>query len=454
MSNGAQQEIEALLAAAERGEPPAPTLWLEPILDLADYGGIAELAPRLRRALDAAAEAAPDSPAVYVARGELLRALGRLAGAADEFAYAGELDEEHQTDAWRRLAEVEAERERWDEVASALDRALDADPDDADLCAAYGDALLEAGEPTRAIAAFEEGLEVSASDCRLLMGRARASRELELWEDVAEDCRHVLRLEPERSDARLLLAQALFFDAQDVAAMEALEPLLGGSPESAEVLRLQGDIRWSLGETELAAEAYLAALAIEDDPETRLAHAECLLDQGDAEGALAQARTVLEADPEAIDALAVIARAEDAAGRPDDATAALEQGIELDHDAPEPYLARAEHHLARGLLNLAWRDARWAIERDEELTGAYVLRGSLALVLESPEEALGDLEAALELDPDFGPAYAWRGRAHALAGRASQAAADWTEAERLLPEGDPLREEIKAWRSNRTPTGA
>jgi tetratricopeptide (TPR) repeat protein len=104
-------------------------------------------------------------------------------------------------------------------------------------------------------------------------------------------------------------------------------------------------------------------------------------------------------------------------------------------------------HEAEGRTLLAWRDARWAIDCNPEASDAYLLRGRLALEIESPREALEDLDLSLDLHPESGEAHAWRGRAHQLGGDVAAAERDWLAARALLPQHDPLLDAIERWRA-------
>lgn len=395
--------------------------------------------------LDALAEEAPDVAATYHVRGEALAVLDRLAAACDELRYATELDDEAIAPRWR-LAEIEAERDRPHEAADAWDAIAERGIEEPAVFERLGFALLDADEPTRAIAAFEEGLAIAPTDGRLLAGRAAAALALDLFDDALTDATEALRHAPGDIECWETLASVHMARGENAAALDAIGRLLALAPDHVEALRMRGDARWDTGDIAAAVADYTAALAAEpDDAETLLAAAEGHLRLGDAERALDCAMRVLARDAEDPDAVAFAARAEAALGRAHEARERLDRGIETIEEPGALFLARAEQHLAAGHTNLAWRDARWAIDADPELGAAYVLRARLALDLESPAEALADLDAAAEIDPKDASALAWRGRAHQLAGRAQDAALDWAAARALLPPSDPLRAEIDRW---------
>ena len=453
------------LEQAQSGSLPDPEQWPAIIDALSgdDDSGLGasageELNQVLHNVLNQAVESAPDSPGPYIARGAIFRARGWLAAAADELTYAGELANSDDPEPWLRLAELEQERGLWDEAAHALDQALENGADGRDLFARLGEAHMKAADFPSAIAAFEEGLEDLPTEPRLLLGRALASLELELFKDAIEDCQAAEGHE-RPAEVSLVHARALIGAGQEERALEVLNSALGTSPDDVECLRLRGDLRSHSGDLAEAVDDYRSAEAIEPDDETALAIAECSIELGDASGGLSIAQELVERlqkdpqsqdEPQAVevqDARLVMARALRSLDRENEAIESIHLAIDIDHEDAEAYLERAEIHAAAGRTNLAWRDARWAIERDSELIDAYVMRGRLALEIESEAEAIGDLDAALELDPKNGPAKAWRGLAYARAGNRPAAEDDWDAAEEDLAADHPLRETIAKWRS-------
>ena len=397
--------------------------------------------------LDALIEATPDSAAADWVRGEALAALDRLAAACDELRYAADLDESAVAPLWR-LAEFEVERDRPAEAADAWDAVADRGLDDVHVYAALGEALLDADEPTRAVAAFEEGLALAPGDARLLAGRAAASLALDLDDDALQDAEAAVRSDGDALEAWETLARVRLARGEAEAARDAIDRLLALSPRHPEGLRLRGDARWDAGDVAGAVADYTAALAAEpDDVETRIAAAEGQLRLGDAAAALASAARALALDDGDADAIAFAARAEAALGRRAKARARLDAALDRT-DAPAVlYHTRGELHAHDGQPNLAWRDARLAIDADPDFGPAYVLRARMALELETADEALADLDAAVELDEKDGEALAWRGLAHQRAGHRADAERDWAAADAALPPGHPLRAELSRWRA-------
>jgi tetratricopeptide (TPR) repeat protein len=430
-----------LLAAAGAEDGLTPGEWLALAQAAAQACDLAEDGPTLDAALQAAVEAAPEEATIYLARGDLYRAMGRIENAINEYDYGAEMDE-HLSEAWLALAECELAQGRPLDAADALDHAADLDPNDIGLFARMGDALLEAGDPARAIHAYEEGLELAPEHTALYKGRARAAMAMQLYQDAAEDCRAAVARDEADAEAWLLLGQAYYQIGQDEAAVEALD--------HGDALRTRADACWSRRDFHAAAADYSRALALApDDADLCLCLAETRFELGELDEALAGAQAAVAAQPALADAYVLASRVWRRRGDDVAALAALEQGIEAVADAPELYLERAQVYRDMARLNLAWRDLRWAIDLDPDLARAYALRGQLALALESADEALADLDTALEIDPHDGVAYAWRGRAYSLDGAREAAEEDWAEAESLLPPADPLRDQISAWRRER-----
>ncbi len=399
-------------------------------------------------ALDQLAEQAPDQVDVYLARGMFYRQRSAWNLACDEFGYAAELAPEDAR-AWRALGDCEFARGAWEAAAEALSEAASLVDGHSEQWARVGDCWLALDEPGRAIAAFEEGLAFDETSGLLYLGRARATVSMDLLEDAEEDIALARSNGADHADCAELSARIALIRGEIEAAIALLDPLIGDAPDRVEALRLRGDARWELGEISDALADYEHSLKVApDDPDTLLAVAECHLALGNLDGAVAAAEAVIKASrAEDSAGLELLARALQARGDWAAARSALEKGLRVDGaDSAPLYLQRARLHLASGRPNLAWRDARWAIEDDAEYAPAYVLRGRLALELEGAAEALADLDAAVELDPLSGSAWAWRGRAKELEGDMSEAEADWAEAEALLPDHDPLRDTLNDWR--------
>jgi len=434
----------ARLAEAIAGASPAD--WPGLVARFASGDDLAEMSDLLRTALDEAVEAHPDAPALYIARGDAQRGLGRLSGAIDEYAYAAELAPA-DAEAWHRLAEARWANDEPGAAADALERAVEARPGDAALLLRLAEALNEADEPTQAIAVCEEALEDHPSIAGFYRERARAALTMALPEDALDDCQAALAHDPGDAASSLVQAQALFDLERDDEARASVDAALRLSPDDLDALRLRGDILLGLGDLGGAEATFRRILDLApDDASTRVGLGEVHLARGEHEAAAEIAREAIAGDPGASDGYVVLARAQRAAGDALAARDTLGEGLELVDLPADLYLERALLHEEAGHLNLAWRDARWAIEADSTLVAAYVLRGRLAFRIESPSEALADLDAALDLDPDHGEALAWRGRARAMTGDRAGALDDWHEAEGLLADGAPLRAEIDEWR--------
>jgi tetratricopeptide (TPR) repeat protein len=423
-------------------------LWPDLVLGLLDCDPTDAAVSALADALDDAVEEWSDEPELYVARGEMYRSRGLLENAVNEYSYAVELDEECQR-AWLGGAACLLGLGRPGEAATGLDHAADLDPNEVRLFARLGDAWLDAGQPTRAIAAYEEGLELDQRDPALYRGRATASLEIQLYESAEEDVRSLLQLTNGDTSGEdwWLLARALYGQARDTDAIEALDRCITEGLENAEVFRTRGDSYFALGDWENARADYARALQLDPtDAEAQLSLAEVHLERGEYEDAAHESEALIEAHPELVDAYVAAARARNELGESSASKLLLERAIESDAGLPDLYVERAMLHIAGSRPYLAWRDLRWALDLDAEYAYAYVVRAQLALEMEGPEEALADLSAAIEIDPQYGTAYAWRGRALQLADRQAEATRDWDEAEDLLPADHPLRERIITWR--------
>lgn len=128
------------------------------------------------------------------------------------------------------------------------------------------------------------------------------------------------------------------------------------------------------------------------------------------------------------------------AGRPAQAEAAQTAAIELDPEAAELWIARAESRFHMGKYWLAIDDLNRASELAPEDPWVYVFRASAYRHVDALELARADADRALELAPDNVEALLERGIARRLAGDESGARRDWLRVIEIAPDGPAARD--------------
>jgi tetratricopeptide (TPR) repeat protein len=325
----------------------------------------------------------PPSPAPVPKKAAALEESARLAAAGRAYAREGQLDK--SAEMLRRAGDWSGAAEAFKRMGSYFEA---------------GEMYYRAGLTEEALAMYERANAHSAA-ALLCQQAGWPERAAQCFERAGDAPAAVAALEEAglAPPAELLLGAGLYERA--AAAFEA-----GGHPEQAAEVRAQ-----HLGDREGAARLYLEAGRFEEAgglfeslgrrdeaidayarlPATALRAAQLCLDAGDATRAREiTARLAPEARVRAMDDEAgalVLARADFAAGKTDEAIRALQQLKRAGDASGSAYLLLGRCFAARGLPDLAEGELREALTRpltpDEELEARY----SLAGLLESRSQA-------------------------------------------------------------------
>ena len=246
--------------------------------------------------------------------------------------------ERRDTEAWRRLAELEEARRRFDEARKAWEGLVRQEPDDPDGLVAlgrlslragnsdaarafFGQAIhvaprevevrtrvaftwLEARRPAEAIAVVDEGLRTSV-DGRLLYARGLALREERRWAEAAASFGAVATGDPDLDLAALAArASVLAQGGKAAAGLSLLDSALAERPGDARLVTARAYV---LGRAGRAAEAvsYLQAQLLLQPRSQRLLFALGVAQEraGDRPGAIATMRSILEGTPDDAEAM-------------------------------------------------------------------------------------------------------------------------------------------------------
>lgn len=197
-------------------------------------------------------------------------------------------------------------------------------------------------------------------------------------------------------------------------AVAALRSLLQENPKLMDVGSKLGEVLVESGRYDEAIEVYRSAIAHAErfSPDLALALGFAYLEDGDTAAAATHARLALTAHPrEANELLARIALAE---GRFDAAEEHVRSALQTGDRQPATLLLLAEAERAAGRLEQALRTVREAEERAAELgvgrqgrlQGADYLRGDLLARLDRPEEAAAAYRREIAAFPQHLQAYA------------------------------------------------
>lgn len=234
-----QPAMEQLAAAeqlaADRPDPQREIGLL--YLEIADESP--EALTAARRVLEAVRKARPDDPEVLMPLGQIYRAQGEVAAAADAFRQAVSLV---PGNAWaesvlaRTLLDLAQQRARAGDQAGAsalLEEALTVSPKDAEVRSALADARSRAGDHRRA-AELLAGIRDEDQRADLMQ---RLVWELYLTDELDEASRRAERLDPEAGGAaRTLQVLLLAARSQAERAAEGIASLIARSAENVTLI--------------------------------------------------------------------------------------------------------------------------------------------------------------------------------------------------------------------------
>jgi len=246
--------------------------------------------------------------------------------------------ERRDTDAWRRLAELEESRHRLADARKAWEGLVREDPDDteglvalgrlslrggnADAARAFFDqaihvsmdgpearmqvafAWLDARRPAEAIATVDAGLRTSA-DGRLLYARGLALREQRRWEEAAASFGGVATGNPDLDVAAVAArASVLAQSGKAAAGLAVVDAALARRPGDVRLVTARAYVLQRAGRVTEAVNDLRAALRADPRSERLLFALGAAQDRaGDRAGALATMRTILDQSPDSAEAL-------------------------------------------------------------------------------------------------------------------------------------------------------
>ncbi len=272
--------------------------------------------------------------------GELLLAPGENASEVCEAFVTGYVIQQRYEDARRLLdgwiADIPDDEQAWffygrilataDQTTEAItkfERALEINPTRDDVRVAYAKALTDLHKYEAAEIEYRSLLLTSPDSKDVLNGWATWLSESGRNSEAIQVCRQLLHLQPDDFPTELKLAQLLYREGEYEASERLLKKLHAIAPRNADVCFTLGGVLRSTGDSERArplleyaqeAESALARVTTQvakiqtrpDDVELRLEIAQTLLNYGREDEGLRWLLSVLEYNPEHIQALTAI----------------------------------------------------------------------------------------------------------------------------------------------------
>ncbi len=315
---------------------------------------------------------------------------------------------------------------RYTESLASWRRVEARDPDHPDAATGIGRCLFRLRRSTEARASFQRALARDPRDVGASLGLGDLAADDRRFDDAVEHYRVAVELEPDDSETRCRLAQALLDIGQPAAALASLahDSSVSSVPGAKVSRRAEDGVDSGDGvESTLAFEQSIATASIQaralkalgrrstglallratvaatpSSAEASCALGEYLLDEGHARAAVAPLRRAHRLDPSTPTAARLLARALGRAGRRKEAVAVVASASRRHPRDPEVHLDVAAALLARERPAAAERALLRGLSWHPDGADLWAALAEIALVAGRVPEARGRLRAALRRD--------------------------------------------------------
>jgi len=278
-------------------------------------GDDADAITSIRRAL----EVAPEVAQYHLSLGGALMQAGDESAALLSFERALELDP-NSVEAHALLGYLHLQHGELEQAENRFKTGRRAEDEDPLLLLGLGNLYLNRGDHERALKFLTRAAERKPDDAAIQFGVGRAFFEAGNFAFADQAFDNVLRLQPERTMARLFQGRIRVRQKQYDAARDVFSGLLDADEQTFGANAGFGDIARAQGQIAKALKFYRRAWAIEpSNPGAANACAWCMEQLGDFSGAAACLTTALERAPDAHWLRAPLAGLLDRAGRGDEA---------------------------------------------------------------------------------------------------------------------------------------
>jgi tetratricopeptide (TPR) repeat protein len=323
---------------------------------------------------------------------------------------------------------------RSQEALAAYAKAVELEPENAELRSDLGRTLLALEREEDALDAFTKAVELTPEKVNYHRQRALALGNLGRHEEALEAFTAAAGLDPSDAESHVNRGIALRNLGRLEEALAAIGTAAQLEPEDVTLHERRAQLLLVLRRREEAAEAFARAIELDPTRAMTLSNLGAVLgDLGRTEEALAAFDRATELDPEEADFHTNRGTALHRLGRTAEAEAAYSKALELD---PENAIALAGSGsmLARlGRSEEALEAIAAAIALDPERAVLHERKGIALNDLDRPAEALRAFDRAVELDPSRAPVWNNRGVALVDLSRNEDALEAFTKAAELEP---------------------
>lgn len=403
----------------------------------------------------AAAIAAPLLPSARNNHGVILVRLGRTSQAAAQFEASLRLDP-RQPSALVNLAQIRSASDRTEDQRAALElfaRAQALAPD-ADVARALVVIPLKLGEKEKAAAnyrAYAEqlarvesaGTTACAPGARMELGRALL--EAGLLDEATEELKLAVEADPSGVEAAVALGRAYLARKDVPAAGRTLEGAVARGLDRAPVYAALADVYEAGGYVENAIPAM--RLAIERDPKNEAYHLRyglLLVDTRAPAAAVIRLREAVAEFPQSSRLWLALGAAQLIKGDNVEAQQSFERSLELDPRSVPALAYLGTAYADRGQYDEALKYYERAVAGGGNSPVPLYLAADAMLRLPDIDEPRVEkyLRRAVELDPSFASAHMALARLHVRADRWAEAAAEFEQVVRLLPQSAEARYQL------------
>jgi tetratricopeptide (TPR) repeat protein len=329
-------------------------------------------------ALQTSARLEPEDAEAQTNLGNVLRARGRLAEAAEHHRRALVLNASY-AEAHNNLGSVLKDLGDLEAAVACYRQAIALKPAFALAHHNLGIALRGLGRPEEAIGAHRRALALvpDYADAHSQLGSAL--RDLGRQEEAVASYRRALLMEPEHTESLLHMGNSLLALGRAESAAEHYRRFLALRPEAAEVHGNLGTALREMGQPQAAYEAYQRALELQPQlPEMHNNLGNALLDLGRFEEAVASYRCALERNPDSAKAHSNLGSVLRELGRLEEAEASLGRALALESASADIFTNYAIVQRLQGRTEEAEVKLRRALELDPRAVEAAVTRADLA----------------------------------------------------------------------------
>ena len=391
---------------------------------LAWRGALAAREGRMQSALEylgRALEVDPSCKDAYSIRAQIRAQQGELEQALADFSAAIEVEPAGELHYARGMLLDMLQRK--EEAAGEYGRAIELSPAEIAFYRARAESNVELGRLEEALADLNQALSLDGQDTVLWVQRGKLLNRLKRYAEALSDLERGLAKVPNAYVARYHRAVALGKLGRMEEALAELEWVLASVSGDQQILAKVGLTFRELSRPERGVAAVTKALELGPAAALHVLRAECLLDLGRGELALADCDAAIRLDGDTVGAHTVRAGALRRLGRPLEALRALNDALRHGTQ-PNLFLQYAEVLSELGRFPEAERMLDRAVELIPHAGLPRLRRGIVRLQLGRHQAAVDDLSVFLREQPDSGVALVNRAQALTALGRTEEALRD------------------------------